>query len=79
MPAASAPHGRTRAASAGSANWLDLPPRSLFDHLPDAILVVDLASGCVDLANPAAARLFGFSPLGEPIGQLLPGVVHAPA
>jgi signal transduction histidine kinase len=41
--------------------------------------VVELASGRVRLANPAAASLFGFAPIGEPVGNLLPGLVDAPA
>jgi PAS domain len=79
VPSASVRHAASRAATAASPRWLDLPPHWLFDHLPDAILLVDLASARVRLANPAAARLFGYAPAGEPIGQLVPGLVDAPA
>jgi PAS domain S-box-containing protein len=41
--------------------------QSIFNHLPDAVLVVDRAS-TITLCNPAVARVFGYAP-EELIGQ----------
>jgi len=41
--------------------------QSIFNHLPDAVLIVDRA-GTISLCNPAVARIFGYAP-EELIGQ----------
>ncbi|MGE0850979.1 MAG: PAS domain S-box protein [Hyphomicrobiaceae bacterium] len=42
--------------------------QSIFNHLPDAVLIVDRA-GTISLCNPAVARIFGYAP-EELIGQM---------
>ena len=59
--------------------WLDLPRGWLFEHIPDAVLVADVASGRIELANPAADRLFGFSAVGESVDQVAPGLLESAA
>jgi PAS domain S-box-containing protein len=52
--------------------------RRVFDSAPDAIVVVD-GSGTIDLANPAAERLFGYAPaemVGLPVEALVPDAVR---
>src|SRR3954454_21719627 len=51
-----------------------VPPASLMDALPDAVVVAD-ASGRVTYANPALRRLLGHDPLavvGRPLRGVLP-------
>src|SRR5438105_2087401 len=54
----------------------------LFDKGLDAVVVADLASGCIALWNPAAERMFGYSAeeaVGKPIEILMDegiGSVH---
>ncbi len=46
--------------------------RAIFNHLPDAVLVVD-PQGRITLCNPAVARVFGYAPeelIGKPVATL---------
>src|SRR4051794_25903419 len=61
--------------------WLDLGPGWLFEHIRDAVAVVDLPDGVVRLWNPSAERLFGVEDaeaVGRAIDDLVPGA-HAAA
>jgi PAS domain S-box-containing protein len=52
----------------------DAVARTLFDHAPVAMLMIDRA-GTVELANSAAEQLFGYSReilLGKPVELLVP-------
>ena len=56
--------------------WLDLGPGWLFEHIRDAVAVVD-AHGTIRLWNPAAEQLFGHEAatiVGCPIDLVLPNV-----
>jgi PAS domain S-box-containing protein len=53
--------------------------RALFDTAPDAMIVV-AADGRIRLANPQAARLFGYTEselIGQPVEMLMPESVRA--
>ncbi len=65
----------TRRASTPRVGWLDLGPGWLFEHIRDAVAVVELPSHVIRLWNPAAERLFGYSCddiLGRPIDEVVP-------
>ena len=51
--------------------------RAIFNHLPDAVLVVD-PQGRITLCNPAVARVFGYAP-EELIGKSVATLHEAPA
>jgi PAS domain S-box-containing protein len=58
--------------------WLDLGSGWLFEHIRDAVIVVDAESTTIRLWNPAAAQLFGFTSdevNGQAIGLILPDLV----
>src|SRR5216684_5463611 len=55
-------------AQVASGNATDLDVGVLFDRLLDAVVVARLSTGRIELWNPAAEKLFGFSAL-EAIGQ----------
>src|SRR5919107_2546098 len=55
--------------------WLDLGSGWLFEHIRDAVVVIDVESATIRLWNPAAAQLFGYARdeiLGGCIDQILP-------
>lgn len=57
--------------------WLDLGPGWLFEHMRDAVAVVDV-HGIVRLWNPAAEDLFGYAPaaiVGRGIDVVLPHLI----
>jgi PAS domain S-box-containing protein len=57
--------------------WLELGQGWLFEHIRDAVAVVELSDSTIRLWNPAAERLLGFAVgdvLGTRIEQLLPDI-----
>ena len=64
--------------SADMSSWLELGKGWLFEHVRDAVAVIDLPDGTIRLWNPAAERLFGYrfaDVLGTRIEQLVPGIL----